>query len=347
MQPLVSIIIPHWNGILLIDECLKSLQKTTYPNFEIIVVDNNSDDDSVGHIKTNYPKVIIVENRVNEGYAGGCNRGAEFAQGKYLIFLNNDTIQTQNWIEPLVRLAEKNVNIVAVQPKILNYYQKKLFDYAGGAGGMLDFLVYPFARGRIFTKQETDVKQYDDSIEIFWSSGTAFLVRKTAFEQAGKFDETFFAHMEEIDLCWRLHLLGYEIWLEPSSVIYHKNAVSLPMYSEKKYYLNHRNSLLMLLANYSFPVVIYVLPIRWSLDVVALIYSILHGDWNHIKGIVKAHAWIVFHPLKLYKKRNFAQNLRQIKDRAILTKMYTKSIVVAHYIFKKKYYSELSVKPRS
>jgi len=347
MQQLVSIIIPHWNGISLIDECLKSLQKTTYPNIEIIVVDNNSEDDSVNYIKNNFPSIIVLENQINEGYAGGCNRGAEIAQGEYLIFLNNDTIHKPNWIEPLVNLVEKTKNVAAIQPKILNYFQKDLLDYAGGAGGMLDFLVYPFARGRIFTKQETDVKQYDDSIEIFWSSGTAFLVRKKVFDQAGKFDVTFFAHMEEIDLCWRLYLLGYEIWSEPKSVIYHKNAVSLPMHSEKKYYLNHRNSLIMLLSNYSFPLSIYILPIRWSLDIVAIIYSFFHWDWNHIKGIAKAHAWIVFNPLKIYEKRKFVQSLRKIKDRDVLTKMYKKSIVVAHYIFKKMNYSELGFKPRS
>jgi len=345
MRPLVSIIIPHWNGIDVIAECLKSLQKTTYPNLEIIVVDNNSTDDSVNHIRKNFPKVILYENGLNEGYAGGCNRGSEIAKGEYLLFLNNDTIHKPNWIEPLIQLLGKNTKIVSVQPKILNYYQKDLFDYAGGAGGMMDILVFPFAIGRIFNKQEVDTNQYNSKKEIFWSSGTAFLVRKTAFEIAGKFDELFFAHMEEIDLCWRFHLLGLDVWGEPSSVVYHKNAVSLPMYSEKKYYLNHRNSLIMLLTNYSLPLAIYVLPIRWTLDIVAIIYAMLQGDWKHIKGIAKAHAWIVFHPRKLFKKRNEVKTMRKVKDKTILRKMYNGSIVFAHYILKKNTYSELIDKP--
>ncbi len=211
----------------------------------------------------------------------------------------------------------------------------------------MDFLVFPFARGRIFNEQEIDTSQYNSIKEIFWSSGTAFLVRKTSFEKAGKFYELFFAHMEEIDLCWRFHLLGYDVWSEPSSKVYHKNAVTLPMYSEKKYYLNHRNSLIMLLTNYSLPLAIYVLPIRWTLDVVAIIYAMVQGDWKHIKGIAKAHAWIVFHPRKLFRKRSEVRILRKVKDKTILRKMYNGSIVFAHYILRKNTYSELTDKPRS
>jgi len=347
MRPLVSIIIPHWNGLDVITECLESINKTTYPNLEIIVVDNHSTDDSVNLIRKKYPKVIISQNEYNEGYAGGCNRGAEIAKGVYLLFLNNDTVHEPNWIEPLVQLLEKNHNIAAVQPKILNYYQNNIFDYAGGAGGMMDFLVFPFAKGRIFNEREIDTNQYNSKSEIFWSSGTAFLVKKVMFEEAGRFDELFFAHMEEIDLCWRFHLLGFEIWSEPSSVVYHKNAVSLPMYTEKKYYLNHRNSLIMLLTNYSLPLAVYVLPIRWALDIVAIIYAILNGDWAHIKGIAKAHAWIVFHPRKIYKKRVRLKDIRKVKDKNILKKMYRGSIVFAHYILNKNRYSELVDKARS
>jgi len=347
MRPLVSIIIPHWNGIDLINECLESLQKTSYSNLEIIVVDNNSSDDSLNHIRNNFPNVTILKNERNEGYAGGCNRGSEIAVGKYLLFLNNDTAHQANWIDPLVDLLEKNSKIASVQPKLLNYFQKNLFDYAGGVGGMMDVLVFPFARGRIFNEQEIDSNQYDSKREIFWTSGTAFLVRKTAFEKAGKFDELFFAHMEEIDLCWRFHLLGFDVWSEPNSIIYHKNAVSLPMYTEKKYYLNHRNSLIMLLTNYSLPLAIYILPIRWTLDIVAIIYSILMGDWNHVKGIAKAHAWIVCHPKKIYEKRIKVKTVRNVKDKTILRKMYLGSIVFAHYILKKNRYSDLTDKPRS
>ena len=277
MPPLVSIIIPHWNGLDVITDCLESLRSTSYKKIEIIVVDNNSSDDSVNQIRKKFPKVKLFENTKNEGYAGGCNRGSGIAKGEYLLFLNNDTIQNKDWIDNLVTKIESDPLIAAVQPKILNYYQKDKFDYAGGAGGEMDFLGFPFARGRIFNEQEVDKDQYNNSDNIFWSSGTAFIIRKTAFEEVGKFDEIFFAHMEEIDLCWRLHLAGYKVVSEPKSVIHHKNALTLPMYSEKKYYLNHRNSLLMLITNYKLPLSIYVLPIRWALDIVAILYAIPIG----------------------------------------------------------------------
>jgi GT2 family glycosyltransferase len=347
MPPKVSIIIPHWNGIELITECLESIKKSSYTNYEIIIVDNNSEDDSVNHIKSFFPEAILIENHKNDGYAGGCNRGSEIAKGEYLLFLNNDTIHNEAWLEPLISILDNDSNIAAVQPKILNYYEKELFDYAGGCGGEIDFLGFPFARGRIFNKQEIDTGQYNTSDEIFWSSGTAFLVRKSAFLEVNKFDEHFFAHMEEIDLCWRFHLVGYNVLSEPKSVVYHKNAVSLPMFTEKKYYLNHRNSLIMLLTNYTIPLSIYVLPIRWALDVVAMVYAIIFGDWNHIKGILKAHIWIAFHPNRIYKKRKTVKPLRNIKDRNIINKMYRGSIVYSHYILKISRYSSLKVKPIS
>jgi len=347
MAPLVSIIIPHWNGLDVITDCLESLKSATYKNLEIIVVDNNSSDDSVKHIKKNYPKVKLYENTANEGYAGGCNRGSEIAKGEYLLFLNNDTIQNKDWIDHLIDKIESDNLIAAIQPKILNYYQKDKFDYAGGAGGEMDFLGFPFARGRIFNEQEIDKDQYNNSDDIFWSSGTAFIVRKSAFEKVGKFDELFFAHMEEIDLCWRLHLAGYKVVNEPNSVIHHKNALTLPMYSEKKYYLNHRNSLLMLITNYKLPLSIYVLPIRWALDIVAVLYAILLGDWNHIKGIMKAHAWIVFHPYEVWKKRKRTKLIREENDGVVLKKMYRGSIVYSHYILRKNTFSDLQSKPAS
>ncbi|MBT6866733.1 MAG: glycosyltransferase family 2 protein, partial [Candidatus Marinimicrobia bacterium] len=250
---IVSVIIPHWNGIDVLSECLDSLKKTNFDSFEIIVSENASSDGSQAWVKENHPDVILVENDKNYGYAGGCNRGANLAKGKYLLFLNNDTIQDPNWLQPLVDRLESDSSIAAVQPKILNYYKRDVFDYAGGSGGFMDIFCFPFARGRLFLNQEKDTGQYDEAQSCFWASGTAMMVRKNIFESAGKFDETFFAHMEEIDLCWRFQAMGFKIWAEPKSIVYHKNAVSLPMHSHRKYYLNHRNSLLMLFGNFSIP----------------------------------------------------------------------------------------------
>ena len=210
------------------------MKQSNYDSFEIIIVDNASSDGSQEWIKANHSDIILIENDQNYGYAGGCNRGAEQANGKYILFLNNDTIQDPNWLRPLLNKLERNDSIVAIQPKILNYYQKNIFDYAGGAGGHMDVFCYPFARGRIFLEQEEDQGQYNEAESCFWTSGTAMMVRKDIFFEAGKLDEIFFAHMEEIDLCWRFQAMGYEVWVEPKSVVYHKNAVSLPMHTHRK-----------------------------------------------------------------------------------------------------------------
>ena len=196
--PKVSIVIPHWNNVEILSECLKSIGSTIYPDFEVIVVDNASTDNSVQYVKSNFPDVKLIENDRNDGYAGGCNIGADLAQGKYLVFLNNDTIQNPNWISSLLSTIKSNSQIAAVQPKILNYFDRKIFDYAGGSGGHMDVYCFPLARGRLFTHQENDEGQYDNKEKCFWSSGTCFMVRKKLFFEAGGFDNSFFAHMEAV-----------------------------------------------------------------------------------------------------------------------------------------------------
>lgn len=337
----VSIIIPHWNGIETISECLESLSHTNFDSFEIIVSDNASTDGSQKWIKDNYPKVRLLENDQNYGYAGGCNKGAEIANGKFLLFLNNDTVQDPDWLGHLIRCIEKNDEIAAVQPKILNYYDKNIFDYAGGSGGHMDMFCYPFARGRLFLEQEKDKGQYDTAEQCFWASGTSILVRKNLFTEAGEFDKVFFAHMEEIDLCWRLQAMGYQIWVEPSSIIFHKNAVSLPMHSHRKYYLNHRNSLLMLFSNYSLPNAFYIGTIRIMLELIALVYAIVKFDMNHASGIIRSLSWVVFHPFTIMVRRKRFKELRKFKDSHILKKLFNKPIVVLHYLSGKKTYFEM------
>ena len=201
----VSIVIPHWNNVDVLSECLESISNTNFENFETIVVDNASTDNSVASVRSNYPNVKLIENDKNYGYAGGCNIGAEAASGDFLIFLNNDTVQEKDWISNLIKTINSDDKIAAVQPKILNYYDRNVFDYAGGAGGHMDIYCFPFARGRIFSFQENDEGQYNNKEKCFWSSGTCFMVRRELFQKAGGFDKSFFAHMEEIDLCWRLY----------------------------------------------------------------------------------------------------------------------------------------------
>lgn len=333
--PKVSIIIPHWNGIETLSECLDSINNSDFKSYEIIISDNNSADGSQDWIKKNHPDVILIENKKNYGYAGGCNRGAKVAKGNYLLFLNNDTVQDAGWLEPLIKTFEKDKKVAAVQPKILNYYKKNTFDYAGACGGYIDIFSYPFARGRMFLHQEVDKGQYDNAIECFWASGTAIMVRKSIFFSSGKFDKTFFAHMEEIDLCWRLHAMGYKVWVEPQSVVYHKNALSLPMRSQKKYYLNHRNSLIMIFSNYSIFRSIYLGLARILLELVSIIYTFIKLDLRHTSGIILALVWIIFHPLNILKKRSRFKKLKKEKDKTIMKNMFKRSIVLEHFLFKR------------
>ena len=342
-QPLVSIIIPHWNGIEVLEECLNSLKETTYTNLEIIVVDNASTDGSPEWVEKNYPDIKLVRNSENQGYAGGCNRGAEDASGDFLLFLNNDTVHNKDWIEPLVERMKSDEGIGAVQPKILNYFNRDTFDYAGGAGGELDILVFPFARGRIFLTMEKDVGQYDDTGRIFWASGTAFMVRKKMFFEAEKFDEMFFAHQEEIDLQWRIKLMGYRIEANPASVVYHKNAVTLPMHSFRKNYFNHRNSLFMLLTNYSLPMAVYLFPFRLALELAAVVYAAFLLDLEHLGAIFKSLFWIFVHPVAIVRKRKAVKRLRKIRDREMVNHFYKGSVVMDYYIRRKKIYSDLGI----
>tara|TARA_S200000501_G_scaffold362636_1_gene392353 strand:- start:283 stop:1320 length:1038 start_codon:yes stop_codon:yes gene_type:complete len=334
-SPKVSVIIPHWNGIEILSECLESLLQSTYQDLEIIVVDNASSDSSVDWLSINFPQVVLIENDKNYGYAGGCNKGAKVANGEYLLFLNNDTVHQHDYIDKLADFLNLNPKVAAVQPKILNYYNKQNFDYAGGAGGWLDVLGYPFARGRVFLEQEVDLGQYDKIRPIFWASGTAIMVRKIDFDSAKGFDDIFFAHQEEIDLCWKFHLLGKEVWSIPGAVIFHKNATTLPMFSQKKQYLNHRNSLLMILSNYSLPLMLYIAPIRFALELIAMLYSLIYLDLKHFIGIGQSLFWILIHPHVIFRRRRLVKTIRKVKDKNIIQSLYWGSIVFDHYIRQK------------
>lgn len=340
-DPTISIIIPHWNGIDILSECLSSVLKSSFNSYEIIIVDNNSTDGSQKWIKENHPDVHLIENQSNHGYAGGCNNGADAAKGEYVLFLNNDTIHEPDWLTHLSETIERGDNIAAIQPKILNYYKRNFFDYAGGSGGGMDILCYPFARGRLFHEREQDNGQYDDAIPCFWASGTSMMVKKDLFFKAGKFDETFFAHMEEIDLCWKLHAMGYTIWVEPKSVVFHKNAVSLPMYTHRKHYLNHRNSLLMIFSNYSLINAFYFGTIRIILEFTSLLYAAFKVDYNHFSGILRALGWIMLNPRSIARRRRNFKKIRILEDKDILKKLCRTPIVMAHFILGKKTYSDI------
>ena len=335
---LVSIIIPHYNGKELLYNCINSIyQNIDIKNFEIIVVDNGSTDDSVHNIKQLFSEVVIISNQNNVGYSGGCNIGAQSAQGKYLLFLNNDTEHSKGWIEKLVNFLDSHPDTFAVQPKILNIKNREYFDYAGGSGGFLDHYGFPYVKGRIFNTLEKDTGQYDKASEIFWSSGAAMMVRGDIFNQLNGFDEVYFAYMEEIDLCWRAQSLQYKIWSVPDALIYHYGKQTIKQNTIKSHYLNHRNSWILFFKN-SFTFYYGLLIIqRLLLDWMALIYSIISLDIRRFIAILRAELWILFsiNKIMILRKNNHIVHLDNI---------YNGSIAIDYFFKRKKYFSQIDNK---
>ncbi len=329
----LSIIIPHLHGFSILDECLTSIiQYTEHVHYEIIVINNNSSDGSIEKIKKKFSDIIILDSDINRGYAGGCNLGAKNALGEYLLFLNNDTIITEGSIEKLLSEIKTNENISSVQPKIKNYHNKELFDYAGACGGYIDYLVYPFSRGRIFNTIEKDQGQYENKQKIFWASGTAFLTRKKIFKKLGGFDEALFAHMEEIDYHWKCLLHKYDIYVIPKSIIYHKGGETLKYGAYKKIYLNHRNSIILFLTNHtqiSFKMIFK----RFALEKIASLYYLFTGNLAGFFAVAKANIWVL-------KNMKFIKNRKKEFKKCVPHQSAISKELMVPYSIVKKYYSQ-------
>jgi len=340
-SPLLSIIIPHFNNYDIIQDCLESLKKITYSNYEIIVVDNCSHDDSYNLLQKNHNHIKLYKTDYNLGFAGGCNLGSKFADGKYLLFLNNDTVHSCDFIESLISFLENNNNVACVQPKIKNYNDKNYFDYAGASGGFIDYLVYPFCRGRIFDTIEEDENQYDTNMKVFWTSGTAFITRKEIFDKVNGFDEKLFCHMEEIDYCWKSYIMGYENWIIPQSEIYHKGAQTLAHNNPYKTYLNHRNSIILLLTNFQFRRSLLSFMYRFFLEIVSSIYDLIKLKPLHFIYHYKTFFFLLFNIPYLLKRRNFINKMRLKDDEKIFNQkvILNKSIVKNYFLLNKKYFN--------
>ncbi len=314
MVPSFSIIIVSWNALHHLQEYLPSVIATDYPDYEIILADNASTDGSKKWIREQYPNVKIVSLDKNYGYCGGNNRAVPYANGEILVFLNNDVRVEPNWLNGL-SICFKDSKTAAAQPKLRSDRQPEYFEYAGAAGGYLDKYGYPFCRGRVFDTIEMDKGQYDDEQEILWASGASLAIRKETFEEHGGFDEDFEFHMEEIDLCWRLWNAGYKVRYCPDSTIYHLGGGSLPMDSPRKLYYNYRNSLKMLWKNCSAESLISRFWGRYLLDIIAGLRSLLTGEWNEFRAIIRAHYhfWTEF-PVTHEKRQHLQQSRKQQAD---------------------------------
>ena len=289
----------NWNGKAYLETFLPSVTASTYPHLTIYLADNASTDDSVSFTRARYPQVRIIRNPANEGFAKGYTLALESVDADVFVLLNSDVEVTPGWIEPVIDLMSADPSIAACQPKILDWKRRDHFEYAGGAGGWIDRYGYPFCRGRVFEAIEQDRGQYDDTTPIFWASGAAMFVRADVFRALGGFDPFFFAHQEEIDLCWRMHHAGYQVFACPSSVVYHVGGGTMPQGSPRKTFLNFRNNHIMLWKNLGSYERLWKIPYRMLLDLASAGKNILQGHWSYVGAILRAHkafiGWLLFH----------------------------------------------------
>ncbi len=339
--PLVSIITVNYNGYHYLDMLLSSLRKISYSAVEIIVVDNASTDDSVEQLRKNFPEVRLLENEENYMFARGNNEGIKIARGEIICLINNDVEVDPHFLEPIVKAFREESDMAVCQPKVLDLNNPDTYEYAGGAGGFIDMFGYPFLRGRLFFTLERDRGQYEKRREIFWASGACFCMRADILPQAGLLDEDFHMHMEEIDLCWRLHLLQKKILFIPESRIWHKGGGTLQQENPRKIYWNFRNNIFLLVKNLGTVNLVKVILARLVLDTVALFAELLKGNFKASGAILSAYRWLVGNISLMKSKRRQIQNIRQTDDKEIYRLVYPGSIVWEYFVMGHKFFSDL------
>ena len=320
----IAVVILNWNGRQLLEQFLPSIIKHSY-EATIYVADNASTDESVVYVKNNFPEIKIIENTSNFGFAKGYNEALKDISADVFALVNSDVEVTENWLQPIIQTFKNENKTAIIQPKILDYKRKEFFEYAGAAGGFIDKFGYPFCRGRIFETLEKDNDQYNDNCEIFWASGACFFIRANVFKELNGFDEDFFAHQEEIDLCWRAKNKHYDIKYVSESVVYHVGGATLAAGNPRKTFLNFRNSLLMLTKNLPQSSLFFIIFSRLILDGIAAIKFLLEGKLQHFIAIIKAHFSFYSLFLSTYKKRESYQSKKYYKQISIVYSYYIKN----------------------
>ena len=318
-----AIVLLNWNGQKWLEKFLPSVLQYS-EDAQIYVIDNASTDSSVDFLQEKFPSVGIVRNDKNYGFAGGYNEGLKKINAKYYCLLNSDVEVTHNWLHPIITLFDANPKIAAIQPKILSYTDKKKFEFAGAGGGLIDNLGYPYCRGRIFDDVEEDKGQYNDEVEIFWASGCCFFIRSKNFWEQNGFDDRFFAHQEEIDLCWRLINAGKKIYYTGKSTVYHVGGGTLDKQNPQKTYLNFRNNLSMLLKNLPFPKLIWLIFFRLCLDGIAGIYFGIKNGFPHLWAVVRSHFGFYAQASKMWKLRQKHQKEDFYQSKWLIFKHFLK-----------------------
>ncbi len=327
----IAVVILNWNGEKLLEQFLPSVIKHSQDAI-VYVADNASTDDSVEFVKSTFPSVKIIQNTENGGYAKGYNDALKHIDEDIYCLLNSDIEVTKNWLIPILVTFQNQPNTAIIQPKLLDYKNNDYFEYAGAAGGFIDKLGYPYCRGRIFNTLEKDEGQYNDTTDIFWSSGACLFIRKQVFKELNGLDEAFFAHMEEIDMCWRAKNLGYDIKYVGTSTVYHVGGATLKNSNPKKTFLNFRNSLFTIVKN-SKDNVLFLILSRLILDGIAGVKFLFEFKFIHIIAIIKAHFSFYKHLPTLLKQR---KTLSQTKKHYTIT-----SIVWSYFVNKKKHFNSL------
>ena len=327
MEPSVAVVILNWNGKTWLERFLPSVVQTNYPNLQIVIGDNASTDDSIAFLKNNYPQLTVLENDKNYGFAGGYNHILSRVTADYFVLLNSDVEVPSNWIKPVIDLMQSDTTIAVAQPKLKWQVQKTEFEYAGAAGGFVDLYAYPFCRGRIFDSVETDNGQYNTATDLFWASGAAFFIKSSAWQQVGGLDADLFAHMEEIDLCWRLKNLGYKVVCCTDAEVYHVGGGTLNANNPYKTYLNFRNNLLIMQKNLPKSEAYARIFIRMCLDFLAWLQFLLKGKFAFAFAINKAH-WHFLMQLEMNAKKRTTQQIPLLQH----TGVYSESIVWAYFV---------------
>lgn len=336
-EPSVAVVILNWNGLDHLKNFLPGVVQHSLPRAEVWIIDNASSDDSLDYIRTNHPEVKLIVNDENHGFAQGYNKGLRQVEADIFVLLNSDVEVTPNWISPVVDFMEAE-GLTACQPKIRDYHRKEWFEHAGGAGGYLDKDGYPFCAGRIFDTFEKDEGQYDSNREVFWASGAALFVRARAYLDIGGLDEDFYAHMEEIDLCWRLKNRGMRVGACGASHVFHVGGGTLNQTNPFKTYLNFRNNLFLLTKNHFTSSLFSKLMRRLVLDGVAAFKFLTEGKLNFVWAVLKAHASYYRQSGKMKRKRRLERaSLHQPNHRG----HFKESILKAYFVKGKKHYTSL------
>ena len=334
----VAVVILNYNGKKFLEEFLPNVIANTPGDWaEIVVADNASTDGSVAFMQEGFPDIRLIINGFNGGFATGYNLALRQIEAEYYVLLNSDIEVAPHWIEPVIELMDANPNIAACQPKILSYFEKNKFEYAGASGGFIDKYGYPFCRGRLFQHLEEDHGQYDDTMEVFWATGACLFVRADLYLEHGGLDDAFFAHMEEIDFCWRMKNLGYKIYCCPQSKVYHIGGGTLPKSSSRKTYLNFRNNLSLLYKNLPAHRVFWTIAYRIALDWVAAMKFLCNGGLKDFWAVIRAH-------LAFYKRIPALRIQRRQLPHNKVSQMYLRNIVVENYLKGKKKYADLDPK---